>query len=261
MLLGYIDDNGTTPNHMQFHPYGVHSTYGFPVPSNSTSGIPDPARAYLGDGQGTVWSQTPNLAGYGVGSNMNWASVQHNPIVDLPALVGSTATSSNVFSTPVSQATGSTTIAVAHQPSELKFTSLKRFNRNRKAAFKCPHPDPTIPTTDAGQCQVVKGFISSMKNTTGVIDKEDTSRFLKRWKAKRRGTYYSDEDFETAAWTLYGKLEKLHSNDKGWTHDIKDANLMQEIRETKDWSFAKRVQEINNLLRARIYPGLHIPRN
>ncbi|KAF2875796.1 hypothetical protein BDV95DRAFT_591229 [Massariosphaeria phaeospora] len=108
-------------------------------------------------------------------------------------------------------------------------------------AWKPPAGDETIPQTNSEEQAVVRNLMSAFLNKEAVND----NKFERRW--GETSNYYAEEDLEKLAWRILACTIKLHT--EGWKEPVYDKGLLAQIERTWDFSFAKRMECIVNLVR------------
>jgi hypothetical protein len=136
-----------------------------------------------------------------------------------------------------------------HQSEHLTYRSYQELKMKRKVKplFTCPVQDTTIPRTHNDVLEAVKKVRDAIKDTSQALDSRK-GPYVVRWMPD--STYYTPIDFEEVAWNIVEFAIKLHT--KGWTRQVNDPNLKQQLVKEKDLSFADRISNVMELVRVCI---------
>jgi len=108
---------------------------------------------------------------------------------------------------------------------------------------------------------IVGSIIAAIRNNIGCLG-QVTRSFVNRWSAG--ATFYKDEDIELVAWevtvstscsydlivySLFKQMAMVDLHTKGWNKHIGDKSLREALEKTQDWTFEKRLAEVNDLLK------------
>ncbi|KAF2748371.1 hypothetical protein M011DRAFT_476389 [Sporormia fimetaria CBS 119925] len=112
----------------------------------------------------------------------------------------------------------------------------------KKPMFTCPPDDPTIPTTDSARQAIIDDLEAVIKSTISVAEAAYIDKRL-----KSSAMYYRENDIPDCAAGLVDRAIYLHRN--GWRYPLHDPELEEEIRSTRNMTFAKRMAIIKDVLR------------
>ncbi|KAF2748346.1 hypothetical protein M011DRAFT_457682 [Sporormia fimetaria CBS 119925] len=129
---------------------------------------------------------------------------------------------------------------------ELQFRNIAEvdYNDHVTGLFPSSPNDASIPASDYDKQEAVKNLVRAIRHTVDVVDKTHTSKFKNRWGPDAE--YYSLQQFEKLAWRILHSMIDLHIN--GWHYSVYDKGTEKDIKKTKDWTFAERLDKMVVLL-------------
>ncbi|KAF2844637.1 hypothetical protein T440DRAFT_373608, partial [Plenodomus tracheiphilus IPT5] len=110
--------------------------------------------------------------------------------------------------------------------------------------WHCPLNDPSVPTNDANRQTWVLRLVNAINNTTDVVDQRSAA-FAKHWLSTP--PFYHPAAIELLAWDICSLAEDMHTIGP-IALQITDAKQIEQVRKTRNWTFAQRMLSIIALL-------------
>ncbi|KAI4617032.1 uncharacterized protein J4E87_008544 [Alternaria ethzedia] len=120
-----------------------------------------------------------------------------------------------------------------------------------------PEVDPSIPETDAEYRKFVEMLMLAFKDMTRAKDTQGNA-YRKRL-TPGEGVYYQDWAIEACSWDIVGMAKDIHLN--GFKVRIYDKSIIDNISQTKDWTFGQRIEWICAVLRTSKQIGVTLMKN
>ena len=120
-----------------------------------------------------------------------------------------------------------------------------------------PAVDPSIPETAAEYRKFVKMLVLAFKDMTSAKDTQGNA-YRKRL-TPGEGVYYQDWAIEACSWDIVGMAKDIHLN--GFKVRIYDKTIIDNISQTKDWTFGQRIEWICEVLKTSKQTGVTLMKN
>ncbi|KAI4646984.1 hypothetical protein J4E93_005208 [Alternaria ventricosa] len=120
-----------------------------------------------------------------------------------------------------------------------------------------PEDDPSIPVTAAEYRKFVRMLVLAFKDMTCAKDTQGNA-YRKRL-TPGEGVYYQDWAIEACSWDIVGMAKDIHLN--GFKVRIYDKSIIDNISQTKDWTFGQRIAWICEVLKTSKQTGVTLMKN
>jgi len=120
-----------------------------------------------------------------------------------------------------------------------------------------PEVDPSIPVTAAEYRKFVRMLVLAFKDMTRAKDTQGNA-YRKRL-TPGEGVYYQDWAIEACSWDIVGMAKDIHLN--GFKVRIYDKSIIDNISQTKDWTFGQRIEWICAVLKTSKQIGVTLMKN
>jgi len=111
-----------------------------------------------------------------------------------------------------------------------------------------PHPDTSIPQTQADREKYITDMLSAIADTRTCQDSSTVESYQGRWAGLAQGrSPYTSQQMETVCWKLLDIAEKLHAQGPGSLRIFDQAKL-RTVYKSRKLNFAQRIQFLCDLM-------------